>query len=90
LRETDLWVAPVEDSPKPPAKRITLTLPVVTHGVQIAFVTMGGGKKDITTKIFEEGNGLPCALVNMGAGERCSWFTDTAAVDGVSFQRGSR
>jgi len=87
LRETDAWVAPIEDSPKPPAKRITLTLPVVNHAVKVAFVATGGGKKEILKKIFEEGAGLPCALVNEGTGERCSWFTDNAAVEGVSFPR---
>jgi len=87
LRETAAWVSAIEDSPKPPPKRITLTLPVVTHGVKVAFVATGGGKKEIMKQIFEEGNGLPCALVNEGAGERCSWFTDHAAVDGVSFPR---
>ncbi|TVY62305.1 putative 6-phosphogluconolactonase [Lachnellula suecica] len=87
LRESDAWVAPIEDSPKPPPKRITLTLPVVTHGVKIAFVATGGGKKEIMKEIFEGGNGLPCALVNEGAGERCTWFTDTAAVEGVSYPR---
>lgn len=87
LRETDAWVAPIEDSPKPPPRRITLSLPVVTHGVKIAFVATGGGKKEIMKQIFEGGNGLPCALVNESAGERCSWFTDTAAVEGVSFPR---
>jgi 6-phosphogluconolactonase len=87
LRETDAWVAPIEDSPKPPPKRITLTLPVVTHGVKVAFVATGAGKRDILKKIFEEGAGLPCALVNEGTGERCSWFVDNAAVEGVSFPR---
>jgi len=87
LRESDAWVAPIEDSPKPPAKRITLTLPVVTHGVRIAFVATGAGKKGVMKEIFETGNGLPCALVNEAAGERCTWFTDTAAVEGVSFPR---
>lgn len=90
LRETDAWVAPIEDSPKPPPKRITLSLPVVTHGVKIAFVATGGGKKGILKEIFE-GDGdqgkLPCALVNDGAGERVAWFTDAAAVEGVSFPR---
>jgi 6-phosphogluconolactonase len=87
LRETDAWVAPIEDSPKPPPKRITLSLPVVTHGVKVAFIATGGGKKEILKEIFEQGNGLPCALVNEGCGERCSWFTDTAAVEGVGFPR---
>lgn len=87
LRETAAWVAPIEDSPKPPPKRITLTLPVVTHGVKIAFVATGGGKKEILKKILEEGHKLPCGLINESAGDRVSWFTDTAAVDGVSFPR---
>ncbi|KAI2612652.1 nagb/rpia/CoA transferase-like protein [Hypoxylon fragiforme] len=89
LRETDAWVAPIDDSPKPPPRRITLTLPVVTHAVKIAFIATGDAKRDIMKEIFEQGNGLPCALVNEATGERCSWFTDAAAVAGVSFPRRS-
>ncbi|KAL8845003.1 MAG: hypothetical protein Q9205_002184 [Flavoplaca limonia] len=89
LRESDAWVAPIEDSPKPPAKRITLSLPVVTHGTKIAFVATGAGKKDIMKQIFdtEEGRSLPCGLVNEGGAERVSWFTDNGAVEGVGFPR---
>ncbi|KAH8894779.1 6-phosphogluconolactonase [Thozetella sp. PMI_491] len=87
LRETTAWVAPIEDSPKPPPKRITLTLPVVTHAVRVAFVATGGGKKEIMKEIFEGGNGLPCALVNEGTGDRCSWFVDNPAVEGVSYPK---
>jgi 6-phosphogluconolactonase len=89
LRETDAWVAAIEDSPKPPPRRITLTLPVVVHGVKIAFVATGGGKKDILQKILEtdEGRALPCGLVNEQGGDKVSWFTDASAVDGVSYPR---
>lgn len=89
LRESDAWVAAIEDSPKPPARRITLTLPVVCQGNKIAFVATGGGKKDILKKILEteEGRSLPCGLVNEGGGEKVSWFTDRDAVEGVSFPR---
>jgi 6-phosphogluconolactonase len=89
LRETDAWVAAIEDSPKPPPRRITLTLPVVTHALKIAFVATGAGKKEVLKKILEteEGRSLPCGLVNEGAGERVSWFVDDAAVEGVSFPR---
>ena len=87
LRETSAWVAPIEDSPKPPPKRITLTLPVVTHAVRVAFVATGAGKQGIMKEIFEQGNGLPCALVNEGTGDRCSWFVDNAAVEGVSYPK---
>ena len=90
LREQDAWVASIEDSPKPPPRRITLTLPVVTHAQKIAFVATGGGKKEILKKILEaddEGRNLPCGLVNEGGGEKVSWFTDDAAVQGISFPR---
>ncbi|KAJ6780532.1 hypothetical protein PWT90_03168 [Aphanocladium album] len=89
LRETTAWVAPISDSPKPPPKRITLTLPVVTHAVRVAFVATGGGKKDIMKQIFDAADGLPCTLVNAGAGNRCSWFVDEPAVEGVGFPRRS-
>ncbi|KAJ5287939.1 suppressor of los1-1 [Penicillium angulare] len=89
LREKDAWVAPETNSPKPPPKRITLTLPVVTSAIQIAFVATGAGKKDIMKAIFdsEEGRSLPSALVNQGGGEKVSWFTDHPAVEGVAFPR---
>lgn len=87
LRENAAWVAPIEDSPKPPPKRITLTLPVVTHSVRVAFVATGAGKKEIMKQIFEQGNGLPCALVNEATGDRCSWFVDNPSVEGVSYPR---
>jgi 6-phosphogluconolactonase len=87
LRESDAWVSPISDSPKPPPKRITLTLPVVTHAVRVAFVATGGGKKDIMKQIFDGSEELPCTLVNEGAGDRCSWFVDEPAVEGVGFPR---
>ncbi|KAJ5156958.1 6-phosphogluconolactonase [Penicillium canariense] len=89
LREKDAWVAAETNSPKPPPKRITLTLPVVISAVKIAFVATGAGKQDILKAIFdsEEGRSLPSALVNQGAGEKVSWFTDHSAVAGVAFPR---
>lgn len=91
LRERTAWVAPIEDSPKPPPRRITLTMPVVTHSVHIAFVATGAGKKDIMKQIFEleEGRTLPCAMVNEQSGDRCSWFVDVPAVEGVAYPRRS-
>ena len=89
LRESDSWVAPIEDSPKPPKKRITLTLPVVVGGIKIAFVATGEGKREILGKILdtEEGKSLPCGLVNEGGAGKVSWFTDHGAVQGVGFPR---
>lgn len=89
LREQDAWVLSLDDSPKPPPKRITLSLPVVLHAVKIGFVATGEGKKEVLKKIFEteEGSRLPCGLVNSGAGDKVSWFCDSAAVEGVNFPR---
>lgn len=89
LREQDAWVLSISDSPKPPPKRITLSLPVVVHGVKIAFVATGSGKASVLKKIFEtdEGSKLPCGLVNAGGRDKVSWFCDTAAVEGVNFPR---
>lgn len=89
LREEDAWVVGVSDSPKPPPKRITLTLPVVTHAVSIAFVATGGGKKDILKRIFDtdESRSLPSGLVNVQAGHKVSWFSDNAAAEGVAFPK---
>lgn len=93
LRETAGWVLAIEDSPKPPPKRITLSLPVASHGIKIAFVATGGGKKEILAKIFdaEEGGSLPCGIINSFAQERVTWFCDAAATEGVQFptRRGS-
>jgi 6-phosphogluconolactonase len=93
LRKTDAWILPISDSPKPPPKRITLSLPVVSHGLKIGFVATGAGKKDVLKQIFdtEEGRQLPCGLVNEHAQERVSWFVDHPAVEGVSYpaRRGS-
>ncbi|RPA73495.1 6-phosphogluconolactonase [Ascobolus immersus RN42] len=86
LREDVAWVAPIEDSPKPPPKRITLTMPVVTHALRIVFVAAGAGKQGILKQIFDkEEEGLPCVLVNKGAGEKVAWFCDEAATGGVEY-----
>lgn len=89
LREQDAWVLSISDSPKPPPKRITLSLPVVLHAAKIGFVATGGGKQDILKKIFEteQGSNLPSGLVNKGAGEKVSWFCDASATEGVNFPR---
>ncbi|KAH8700664.1 glucosamine-6-phosphate isomerases/6-phosphogluconolactonase-domain-containing protein [Talaromyces proteolyticus] len=89
LREKDAWVVGITDSPKPPPRRITLTLPVVSHAISIAFVATGGGKKDILRKIFdtEEGHDLPSGLVNAEGGDKVSWFSDDAATENVSFPK---
>ncbi|KAF3910143.1 6-phosphogluconolactonase [Arthrobotrys entomopaga] len=88
LRETDPWVAPIEDSPKPPPNRITLTLPVIAAAIRAAFVATGAGKAEIMKTIFEDPDkGLPCSLVNAALKEKVTWFVDHPAVEGVNYPR---
>ncbi|KAK7208278.1 putative 6-phosphogluconolactonase [Myxozyma melibiosi] len=88
LRENIAWVAPIEDSPKPPPRRITLTLPVVTQSLRIAFVAVGESKAPVLKTVFENPEeGLPCSLVNEGARGKVTWFVDTPAVKGVAVQK---
>ena len=92
VTDDSAWVLPVADSPKPPPGRITLSMSVVVHASKVAFVTTGGGKKDVIGKIFDggeeekaEGKGeeLPSGVVNRLAGAKVTWFTDEEAVGAV-------
>lgn len=95
LREDVAWVAAIDDSPKPPPRRITLSLMVLVHALKVAFVVTGAGKQEVMRKIFDEhpdvqgGQVLPCALVNMRAGDKVSWFCDEDAVKRVAFPKKS-
>lgn len=80
LSEGDRWVAYVEDSPKPPPRRITLTLRVINHAAHVAFVASGDGKKDTLRTILDEPEqGLPCSRVRPVHPGTVSWFVDDAA-----------
>ena len=46
VRETDRLVVGVTDSPKPPPRRITLTLPAVQRSREVWLVVSGAGKAD--------------------------------------------
>lgn len=79
LEERTRWVAPINDSPKPPPERITLTYPVVNNSKLVVFVTAGDGKKDMVQQIIEQPEkNLPCQRVKPTAG-KVYWFIDHAA-----------
>lgn len=53
LEEKDKWVAGIDDSPKPPPSRITLTLPVLNgHTRHAIFCGAGAAKSPVLQKVF--------------------------------------
>eukprot|EP00980_Cylindrotheca_fusiformis_P030692 scaffold25251_cov162-Cylindrotheca_fusiformis.AAC.1 len=97
-QSSDIWVAPVEDSPKPPPRRITLTYPVLnTRTDHIIVCGAGTSKAPIVSKVFEKiqkkDSGeyeatmaspppFPCAMVNPTVS--LTWVVDKDAVVGGS------
>ncbi|KAK9766445.1 suppressor of los1-1 [Basidiobolus ranarum] len=81
LQEQYEWVAPIEDSPKPPPRRITLTLPVLNHCHAAVFVVTGGNKKDIVPQILEQESHLPAQLVKPTHGQVFWFFDDDACAN---------
>lgn len=78
----------IEDSPKPPPKRITLTYPVINHAVRVAFVTTGEGKKDVLQSVLDRPEeGLPAARVRPVSPGQLYWFMDDAASSKVAHEK---
>jgi len=63
LDETSLWVCPINDSPKPPPSRITLTFPVINNARVCIFAIAGAGKADMVKRIWKSNEKLPAGLV---------------------------
>lgn len=90
LSETTGWVVPIDDSPKPPARRITLTLPVINHAARVVFVATGAEKEEtLKTVLDEPEKGLPCSRVRPAYPGTLHWFVDDAASAKVSFGKTS-
>ena len=89
LAEEDRWVAYLEDSPKPPPKRITLTYPVINHASKVAFVATGEGKQDILAEIMDDPakNSLPASRVRPTQHGQLYWFVDDAASAKVKYEK---
>lgn len=89
LAESDRWVAYLEDSPKPPPKRITLTFPVINHASRVAFVATGAGKVDTLPLVLDkpEEHKLPASLVKLVHPGQVYWFVDEAASAKVVFTK---
>ena len=79
LGETSRAVAAVTDSPKPPPRRMTLTLPVLTVARTVVIGAFGAGKAAIVREaVADPASQLPAALVARRA-RRAIWLLDSAA-----------
>lgn len=88
LVEEDRWVAYLEDSPKPPSKRITFTYPVINHAARVVFVAAGKEKVDTLSTVLDKPEvGLPSSRVRPVYPGQLYWFVDDAAVEKVQYSR---
>ena len=77
--ELDRTVVAVEDSPKPPPRRITLTLPAVNRSKAVWFLVAGADKAEAVAQAHRgaQAHDWPCAGAH-GQAETV-WFLDQAA-----------
>jgi 6-phosphogluconolactonase len=89
LKVRDRWVAAVTDAAKPPARRLTLTLPVLDAARRVAFVVTGRGKADIVRDVIEgplDPDRLPAQAVRPAPG-RLIWLLDEGAASKLTRTR---
>ncbi len=78
LKESARLVAAIADAPKPPAERITLTLPALNGAVEILVVVAGGGKATAVARVFGPSANLPAQRLAPQSGA-VRWLVDRAA-----------
>ncbi|PVU86623.1 hypothetical protein BB561_006637 [Smittium simulii] len=79
VQETGRWITHIDNSPKPPSSRITLTLPVINDAHNVAFFSTGAGKAAILKEILDErSEKYPSAKVIPHRGN-LYWFLDSPA-----------
>lgn len=86
LAPTDRWVLPIKASPKPPAERITMTLPVINAAKDVFVVAIGEGKSEIVHRALEVQalpGALPAQLVRPKNG-RARWVLDALAAQDLN------
>ena len=84
LRERVRWVVPIEDSPKPPSARLTLTLAALALTDLLIVGAWGRAKAEAVRQVLREPeSSLPAALVARGA-RRALFLLDDEAARGLA------
>ena len=81
LGEQQRWVVPVTDAPKPPPRRLTLTVPVLNAARQVLFMVTGQDKAEALREVLEgtaSPEEYPAKLVHPGP-SGLTWLLDEAA-----------
>jgi 6-phosphogluconolactonase len=81
LTETRRWVTAILDSPKSPAERVSLTLPVLNNARHVIFIAAGAGKAAALVRALSVGDSsddVPAGRVRPSRGE-LTWYVDGAA-----------
>ncbi|UVT25678.1 6-phosphogluconolactonase [Rhodococcus pyridinivorans] len=86
VRESERFVVGVDDSPKPPPARVTLTLPAVQRARQVWLLVTGSAKAEAVAAAV--GGAAPEDFPSAGAHgtERTVWFLDPAAAEQLPAQ----
>lgn len=84
VREADRMVVGVTDSPKPPPRRITLTLPAVRRSRQVWLVVSGEAKADAVAGAVAGADPDEIPAAGAHGSEQTVWLVDTAAAGKLS------
>jgi 6-phosphogluconolactonase len=84
VREADRMVVGVDDSPKPPPRRITLTLPAIRRSRQVWLVVSGEAKADAVAAAVHGADPLDVPAAGAVGSESTLWLLDSAAASRLS------
>ena len=77
LKVDRVGVAALDDSPKAPPARVTLTLPMLCAARAVAFIALGADKGDVIARVARGDKSLPAACVTADGGRKAPvWYVD--------------
>jgi len=75
------------NSPKPPPRRLSLTVPVLTRAASLVILALGEAKGAVAQAVRSGPSAhIPVSLLPQG---KCQWYLDDAAVRGAGGLAGS-
>uniref|UniRef100_A0A914I7M3 Glucosamine/galactosamine-6-phosphate isomerase domain-containing protein n=1 Tax=Globodera rostochiensis TaxID=31243 RepID=A0A914I7M3_GLORO len=78
IKESSVWMAAIDDSPKPPPRRITVTIPILSAAANLAFIVNGASKAAVVKKILVDNDPrYPPSLIS--STRPIQWFLDGEA-----------